>query len=164
MYGCLLSYNSFIQSLPKAPQVYVTGLFHNQWFPHHLTMGEGDGSVRVCLEVVGADSLTDTVQIHLTTTDITGGIYQSATSKEIFLQCSTLDWISDIGGIDYVSLSQTLTLGPSVTSEQCVEIEILDDSLTESWEMFVVQLSTNSTAVYLVNELVHVYISPNDSK
>ena len=127
-------------------------------------MGEEEGSVSVCLEVVGADSLTDTVHINLTTTDITGGIYQSATSKEIFLQCSTLDWISDIGGIDYVSLSQTLTLGLSVTSEQCVEIEILDDSLTESWEMFEVQLSTHSTALYLVNWQVHIYISPNDSK
>ena len=142
----------------------MTGLFHSQRFPHHLTVGEGEGSVSVCLEVVGADSLTDTVQINLTTTDITGEIYQSATSKEIFLQCSTLDFISDIGGIDYVSLSQTLTLGPSVTSEHCVEIEILDDSLTESWEMFEVQLSTNSTAVHLVNWLVHIYISPNDSK
>ena len=142
----------------------MTGLVHTQFFPHHLIVGEEEGSVRVCLEVVGADSLTDTVHIHLTTTDITGGIYQSATSKEIFLQCSTLDWISDIGGIDYISLSQTLTLGPSVTSEHCVEIEILDDSLTESWEMFDVQLSTNSTAVYLVNRLVHIYISPNDSK
>ena len=142
----------------------MTGLFHNQWFPHHLTVGEEEGGVSVCLEVVGADSLTDTVQIHLTTTEVVSGIYQSATSEEIFLQCSTLDWISDIGGIDYVSLSQTLTLGPSVTSEQCVEIEILDDSLTESWEMFEVQLSTNSTAVYLVNWLVHIYISPNNSK
>ena len=37
----------------------------------------------------------------------------------------------------------------------------MDDSLPESWEMFAVQVST---AVDLLNTLIHIYIHPNDSK
>ena len=51
-----------------------------------------------------------------------------------------------------------------MTLEGCVEIDILDDSLSESWEVFSVQISTNTSAVVLLNTLIDVYIRPNDSK
>ena len=51
-----------------------------------------------------------------------------------------------------------------MTLEGCVEIDILDDSLNESWEVFSVQISTNTSAVVLLNTLIDVYIRPNDSK
>ena len=51
-----------------------------------------------------------------------------------------------------------------MTLEGCVEIDILDDSRSESWEVFSVQISTNTSAVELLNTLIDVYITPNDSK
>ena len=57
-----------------------------------------------------------------------------------------------------------MVLGPLVVPEHCVEVEILDDSLPEPWEMLSVQLYTNSTAILLVNTLIDIYIRPNDSK
>ena len=45
-----------------------------------------------------------------------------------------------------------------------MEIEIVDDSLYESWEVFSVQISTNTSAVELFNTLIDVYIRPNDSE
>ena len=71
-----------VTSLPrKAPQVYVADLVHNKLFPYHLTVREEEQSIKVCLEVVGADDLTEAVHIHLTTSDTTGGIYQSAKGR-----------------------------------------------------------------------------------
>ena len=45
-----------------------------------------------------------------------------------------------------------------------MEIEIVDDSLYESWEVFSVQISTNTSAVELFNTQIDVYIRPNDSE
>ncbi|CAI7997925.1 hypothetical protein GBAR_LOCUS2277, partial [Geodia barretti] len=131
----------------NAPPVYVTGLVHDQYFPYHLTAEENQQSVRVCLEVVGAETLSQTVHIALITTPTTHGTFTSATAFS-----------------DYLPLNKTLTFEPSInmTLEGCVEIDILDDSLNESWEVFSVQISTNTSAVVLLNTLIDVYIRPND--
>ena len=47
-------------------------------------------------------------------------------------------------------------------SHQCVQIEIIDDSLAEDWEMFSVLLSTNNSAVNLTRHEFDVFIEPND--
>ena len=47
-------------------------------------------------------------------------------------------------------------------SHQCLQIEIIDDSLAEDWEMFSVLLSTNSSAVNLTRQVFNVFIEPND--
>ena len=47
-------------------------------------------------------------------------------------------------------------------SHQCLQIEIIDDSLAEDWEMFSVLLSTNSSAVNLTRQEFNVFIEPND--
>ena len=66
---------------PTAPPVYVTGLAHNEYFPYHLAAEENQQSVRVCLEVVGAETLSQTVHIALTTTPNTHGTFTSATGE-----------------------------------------------------------------------------------
>ena len=65
---------------------------------------------------------------------------------------------------DYRSLNRTLTFEPSdmTRSEQCLEIEIIDDALAEDWEIFTVQLSTDSSAVNLTIQKFDVFILPND--
>ena len=64
---------------------------------------------------------------------------------------------------DYHSLNHTLIFAPSnmTRSQQCVQIEIIDDSLAEDWEMFTVLLSTNSSAVNLTRHEFNVFIQPN---
>ena len=65
---------------------------------------------------------------------------------------------------DYHPLKQTVTFEPTnmTRSQQCVQIEIIDDSLPEDYEVFSVLLSTNSSAVKLVQEKLDLYIYKND--
>ena len=49
-------------------------------------------------------------------------------------------------------------------SHQCLQIEIIDDSLSEEWEMFSVLLSTNSSAVNLTSYEFDVFIEPQDEE
>ena len=69
-----------------------------------------------------------------------------------------------IAGCDYHPLRQTLTFESSdmTRSHQCLQIEIIDDSLAEGWEMFSVLLSTNSSAVNLTRQEFNIFIRPND--
>ena len=48
------------------------------------------------------------------------------------------------------------------SQQQCLEIEIINDSLPEDWEVFTLQLSTNNSAVNLTTHRVDVYIQPNN--
>ena len=76
-------------------------------------------------------------------------------SCTIFLSCAA--------DSDYHSLNHTLIFAPSnmTRSLQCVQIEIIDDSLAEDWEMFTVLLSTNSSTVNLTRHEFDVFIQPN---
>ena len=49
-------------------------------------------------------------------------------------------------------------------SEQCLQIEITDDSLAEDTEVFSVLLSTNSSTVNLLYNKLDIYIYRNDGK
>jgi tetrahydromethanopterin S-methyltransferase subunit F len=49
-------------------------------------------------------------------------------------------------------------------SQQCLKIELIDDSLAEFWEMFSVTISTNSSTVNLTRREFNVYIGPNDGE
>ena len=67
---------------------------------------------------------------------------------------------------DYKATSQTVMFEPSdeMGSQQllqCLEIEIIDDSLPEDWEVFTLLLSTNNSAVNLTLHRLFVYIDPN---
>ena len=84
---CLLSYIKVksiniteITSSP-VPQIYVADLAHDELFPYHLTAEEVQQRFPVCLGIVGADTLTQTVHITLTTASTTNGTYTSATGK-----------------------------------------------------------------------------------
>ena len=62
---------------------------------------------------------------------------------------------------DYKATASTLVFEPSdeIVLEQCLEIEIINDSLPEDWEVFTVLLSTNNSAVNLITHRVDVYIT-----
>ena len=59
-------------------------------------------------------------------------------------------------------MSYTLTFGPSYQSEQCIKIQIINDSLAEGWERFTVQLTTNSSAINITTSQFNIYIEPNN--
>ena len=66
---------------------------------------------------------------------------------------------------DYRPLNQTITFEAtdSLRTNKCIEIEIVDDSLAEDWEMFTVLLSTNSSAVNnTIRPYLDVFIKYND--
>ena len=48
------------------------------------------------------------------------------------------------------------------SQEECLEIEIINDSLPEDWEVFTLLLSTNTSTVNLTTHRVDVYIQPNN--
>ena len=68
---------------------------------------------------------------------------------------------------DYRTTTCTLVLKPSyemISQRQCLEIEIINDSLPEDWEVFTLLLSTNNSAVNLTVHRIDVYIQPNNGK
>ena len=72
-----------------------------------------------------------------------------------------------IAGYDYKVTTSTLKFEPSfeITSQlQCLEIEIINDSLPEHREVLTLLLSTNNSAVQLSTGRVDVYIIANVGK
>ena len=76
----------------------------------------------------------------------------------------TYIFLKFVANFDYRPLRQTVTFEAteSLRSQQCLEIEIIDDSLAEPWENFIVNISTNNTHVNLTQRQLSVYIAPND--
>ena len=69
-----------------------------------------------------------------------------------------------LAGYDYKITASTLKFEPfdGITSKQCLEIEIIDDSLPEDWEVFTLSFSTNNPAVYLITHRYDVFIRSNN--
>ena len=61
---------------------------------------------------------------------------------------------------DYKPTTSTLVFEPSneIVLEKCLEIEIINDSLPEDWEVFTLLLSTNNSAVNFISHRVDVYM------
>ena len=68
-----------------------------------------------------------------------------------------------IAGYDYKITTSTLKFEPSIeiTSQQCLEIETIVDSLPEYREVMNLLLSTNSSAVRLNTHRVDTFIRDN---
>ena len=72
-----------------------------------------------------------------------------------------------IAGYDYKITTSTLIFEPSFevkSQQQCLEIEIIDDSLPEEGEVLTLLLSTNNSAIKLTTHIVDVYIKANYGK
>ena len=67
-----------------------------------------------------------------------------------------------VAGFDYVPVSLVLMFGPSYPSEQCLVIEIIDDSLAEELEQFYVVLSSSSEAINITDREFNIIIEPNN--
>ena len=81
-----------------------------------------------------------------------------------FLETTFFSITSDfIANYDYIGLKDTLTFEP-FQSIECVDIQIINDSLAEGLESFTVQLTTNSSEIVVITSLVIVHIQPSDGK
>ena len=72
-----------------------------------------------------------------------------------------------LAGYDYKITTSTLKFEPSIeirSQQQCLKIEIINDSLPEGWEVLTLLLSTNNSEVQLNTDRVNVYIRANDGK
>ena len=69
-----------------------------------------------------------------------------------------------LAGYDYKITTSTLKFEPfgGITSQQCLEIEIIDDSLPEGWEVITLLFSINNPAVNLISRRFDVSIRSND--
>ena len=68
---------------------------------------------------------------------------------------------------DYKITTSTLKFEPSFeirSQQQCLEIEIIDDSLPEDWEVLTLLFSTNNSEIQLITQRINVYIRANDGK
>ena len=68
---------------------------------------------------------------------------------------------------DYIHLQKTVVFeaSESVRSHHCLKIELINDSLGESWETFTITLSMiESSAANLTRHEITVYIRPNDGR
>ena len=106
----------------------------------------------------------ESVQIAVKTSDNTLAIGRSNTiafcgNGSISSSCSLLPLAANY---DYIPVSYTLTFGPSYQSEQCIKIQIINDSLAEGYERFTVQLTTNSSAINITTSQFNIYIEPNN--
>ena len=71
-----------------------------------------------------------------------------------------------LAGYDYKINTSTLKFEPfdGITSQQCLEIEIINDSLPEDWEVFTLLFSTNNSTINLTTHRFDVSIKSNDGK
>ena len=72
-----------------------------------------------------------------------------------------------LAGYDYKITTSTLKFKPFIeirSQQQCLEIEIIDDSLPEDREVLTLLLSTNNSKVDLISHEVVMYISTNNGK
>ena len=70
-------------------------------------------------------------------------------------------------GYDYKMTTHTFVFEPSdemTSQQQCLEIEIINDSLPEDWEVFTLLLSTNNAGVNLTVHQLFLYITPSNGK
>lgn len=72
--------------------------------------------------------------------------------------------LPSVANFDYVPVRSTITFGPSYPTEQCLQIEIIDDSLAEGPEHFTLLLSSSSSAINITDDVVVITIEQNDCK
>lgn len=69
-----------------------------------------------------------------------------------------------VGGFDYLEVGHELHFAVSEQSEQCVEIEVVDDSLAETEEWFGIHISTEWPLANVIETQLLLHIEPSDSK
>lgn len=126
--------------------------------PMEVGAGEGE-QVKLCVAVSG--SLQEDVKIQVETGD--DGSALGENHLWFILTCNGIQPLLT-ANFDYVLLNSTLTFGPLHSVQQCVQIEIVDDSLAEGLEQFTVGLTTTSSAVNVTDSIFKIFIEPNDCR
>ena len=82
------------------------------------------------------------------------------------MPCILIHIVLTLAGDDYKITTPTLKFEPSneTISQQCLEIEIINDSLPEGWEVFTLLFSTNNPTVDLTTRRFDVSIRSNDGR
>ena len=153
-------------------QVFVPQTHDDPWYGYYLTVQEADGNIQVCLQTNRV--VTEPLHVHVETThtNTTGNIsHMPAIGRHIILcilfgtkkpACNVFFCLySYSADYDYIATNHTLTFERG-SQQQCLENEIINDSLPEDWEVFTLLLSTNNSTVDLVTHRVDVYIQPNN--
>ena len=71
---------------------------------------------------------------------------------------------STTGGQDYQSVLATVYFRPDHPPFAVLQIEILDDSLSEENEQFTIQLKSYDLSVIFVNDIAEIVIMDNDGQ
>ena len=75
-----------------------------------------------------------------------------------------MDSLCFAANYDYIHLQETVVFEAS-ESHHCLKIELINDSLGESWETFTITLSMiESSPANLTRHEITVYIRPNDGR
>ena len=148
-----------LQLYHSVSQVYVSRTEEYESL-QHLEVTEGE-TAQLCLIVWGP--LSETLHVLVGTTD-SGYAVGEGVDLINFSNLMSLCWSA--ANFDYRPLRQTVIFEAteSLRSQQCLEIEIVDDSLAEFWEMFSLTISTNSSTVNLTQRELNVYIHPDASQ
>ncbi len=123
-----------------------------------LSVGEGDGMVRVCATLSALEDTERNVTISLTTSDGTGilnvkGVLNYSPHR---IAAMVVD--------DYIRFSSnnTFSSGSIDNDTRCVDVSIVDDDVLEGNQNFIVTLTTPDPNVILGNEMTTVAIIDND--
>ena len=156
---------ALVNCAPKT-QVFVAQTSHDPKYGYYLTVQEADGNIQVCLQTNRV--VTEPLHVHVETTptNTTGNIsHMPAIGRHvhgIFKPACNICLYSYSADYDYKTTAHTLTFEPSGSQQQCLEIEIINDSLPEDWEVFTLLLSNNNSAVNLTTKRVDVHIQPHN--
>ena len=173
-------YYALVNCAPKT-QVIVAQTSYDPKYGYYLTVQEADGNIQVCLQTNRV--VTEPLHVHVETThtNTTGNIshlpaigrhdctyfvfYLVPNSLHVMYIIYFYPLFSCSADYDYKTATHTLTFELSnerESQQQCLEIEIINDSLPEDWEVFTLLLSTNNSAVNLTTKRVDVRIQPNN--
>ena len=165
----LTCHYALVNCVPET-QVFVAQTSYDPEYGYYLTVQEADGNIQVCLQTNRV--VTEPLHVHVETThtNTTGNIspHMPAIGRHvhsIFKPACNICLYSYSADYDYKTTTHTLTFEPSVergSQQQCLEIEIINDSFPEDWEVFTLLLSTNNSAVNLTTKRVDVRIQPNN--
>ena len=164
----LTCHYALVNCAPKI-QVFVAQTSYDPKYGYYFTVQEADGNIQVCLQTNRV--VTEPLHVHVETThtNITGNISQRPAIGRhvhgIFKPACNICLYSYSADYDYKATTHTLAFEPSnemTSQKQCLEIEIINDSLPEDWEVFTLLLSNNNSAVNLTTKRVDLHIQPNN--
>ena len=130
-----------------------------------------EDSFHVCVHINGTRSEDITVSLQTFDGSALGMIalclmnivsYSLGSSINFIHVCFIWDFF--VAGFDYLGVDHELHFVASEQSVQCVEIEVVDDSLAETEEWFGIRVSTEWPLANVIETQLQLHIEPSDSE